>query len=128
MKKSIFVLLFTLGLVLTSCSRYSFIKTGTANHLAPQDENCPIIVYQTLEPGFEYTELGICNAIGEPWGIFDDPFVDAVEQAKECACEQGGNAVFITNVDRVKDSEGGVEVHLTAMLMIVDTEKILRSR
>jgi hypothetical protein len=120
MKKIISLSLFLVFMIgLGSCTSYTFIKTGTAQHLAPQDEDCPIVVYNSMGPEIKYQDIGICIARSPDYMMMDNT-EKAIEQVKACACEKGGNALFIESIEREMDLDGLYWTRVTATLMIVE--------
>lgn len=117
--KVIKLLAIVAALFFTSCSNYTFVRTGTAQPLAARDEGCNIVVYNSLTPDLVYEDIGICVATADDIFGLDRTDV-AIEEIKECACKNGGNAVFIERIDREQDAEGEYSTRVTAALLIVE--------
>lgn len=82
--------------LITGCATHSFIKTGTNPVFPPKPTNCQLDIFTQL-PDKPLIELGVCygRASGSGVGFSPEPAPLAVEQLKKCACENGGDLIFL---------------------------------
>jgi hypothetical protein len=97
------LLLFTVVLLI-GCANSRFIPTGfdDSNQRAALAEDTRVSVITELpEDAKKIVEIGICKGTVPGGGLFTDRTHKAVEKIKDCARENGGNAIIL---DRTADA------------------------
>jgi|GEM_PF-5156073 len=122
-----FFAIFAFSVILSSCmTNYSFIRSGTASRLPSRSGGCDIMVLTSIDQDLVYDEIGICIGTGEEF-IWDDGTEGAMEQINECACERGGNAVFIEAIEReVYGENNSYRTRITATLMVISESEMTK--
>ncbi len=90
----------------------NFIQTGPP--MAAKSTNCSIEVFNSTNPERKYKELGILEGEGQ-YGY--DTFVEVLPKLKEEACEKGGDAIIIKNIQKYVIGKDGENIYVTATVI-----------
>lgn len=87
-----------------SCSTAKFVATGMTDSkkLALSPNSKVYVITEIPKEAKKVLELGICYATVPGGGIVTDNTDKAIEKLKQCARENGGNAILLKN-----NKEGG---------------------
>ncbi|GAB5466032.1 MAG: hypothetical protein Kapaf2KO_14680 [Candidatus Kapaibacteriales bacterium] len=86
-------------------TNYTFMPTGIPKkdlNAAQRNYgymNGDVVILTEYPSEYYFEEVGLCT-VNSPDGLFSDGTERAYEELKECALENGGNAVFIEALDR----------------------------
>lgn len=90
MKRALLVML---ALVLPGCTSTSFTRTGFDAPPPRQPGPCSAVVLQHEPSDRKFIEIGFCTTSVPGGGVITDNTPNAIAELRQCACQNGGNAI-----------------------------------